>query len=388
MINITNKVDCCGCTACASICPHKAITMKPDTLGFLYPEVDTNKCTYCGLCEKVCSFNPNYDKSLNFDKPEAYGARHKDIKEVETSRSGAAFIAISDWILENGGVVYGVGYKDHFRVAHKRAVTKTQRNEFKGSKYVQSDLGDIFIQVKKDLRDGKIVLFSGTPCQTSGLNSFIGKKYRQNLYLVDIVCHCVPSPYIWRDYISYYERKYKKRIVSVDFRDKKLYGWHDHKETFILDNGLKINPKYNPFTELFYKHIMLRQSCGNCHFCNTTRPSDITIADFWGWEKTNPEFNKDDKGVSLLLINTEKGKELFETINDKLYTFQAKLEDCLQPNLRQPTTLHPLSDKFTKDYAKYGFKYIILKYTNLSTSKQIRIFITKVKNKLRSCIIK
>lgn len=386
MINITNKADCCGCTACASICPHKAIVMRPDTLGFLYPEVDTNKCTDCGLCEKVCSFNPNYDKSLNLDKPEAYGARHKDINEVETSRSGAAFIAISDWILEQGGVVYGVGYKDHFRVAHKRAITKEQRNEFKGSKYVQSDLGDIFLQVKKDLREGKVVLFSGTPCQTSGLNSFIGKKYRQNLYLVDIVCHGVPSPYIWRDYIAYYERKYKRRIVSVDFRDKKEYGWWRHKETFTLDNNIKITPKFTPFTDLFYKHIMFRQSCRNCHFCNTIRPSDITIADFWGWEKTNPEFNKDDKGVSLLLINTGKGKDLFETINGKLYTFQAILENCLQPNLRQPSVLNTQSQEFEKLYKEYGFKYVLKKYTDLAMTKQIIHLIRRIKNKLYSFI--
>ena len=304
MINIINKADCCGCTACASVCTHKAITMKPDSLGFLYPEVDINKCTNCGLCEKVCAFNDNYDKSLNFDKPKAYGARHKDIHEVETSRSGAAFIAISDWVLEQGGIVYGVGYEEHFKVVHKRATSKEQRNEFKGSKYVQSYLGDIFIQVKNDLKDGKIVLFSGTPCQTSGLNSFIGKKLRTNLILVDVVCHGVPSPNIWRDYIAFYEKKYKRKISSVDFRDKKEYGWNTHKETFILDNGIKISPKYHPWSTLFCNVIMYRQSCENCFFCNTIRPSDITIADFWGWEKTNPGFNLDNKGVSLLLINT------------------------------------------------------------------------------------
>lgn len=318
---------------------------------------------------------------MNLETPYVYGARHKDIKEVETSRSGAAFIAISDWILEQGGVVYGVGYKDHFRVSHKRAVTKEQRNEFKGSKYVQSDLGDIFLQVKKDLRDGKIVLFSGTPCQTSGLNSFIGKNYRQNLYLVDIVCHGVPSPYIWRDYISYYERKYKKKIVSVDFRDKKVYGWQDHKETFILDNGEKVNPKHNPFAYLFYKHIMLRQSCGNCHFCNTTRPSDITIADFWGWEKTNSDFNKDNKGISLLLINTEKGKSLFENIKDKLYTFRAKLEDCLQPNLKQASAINLHSLEFEKLYEKYGFKYVLRRFTNIGMKNRTKIYIKRIKNK-------
>ena len=139
MIRITNPADCCGCTACASVCSHNAISMKPDTLGFLYPVVDKDKCIECGLCEKVCAFHDNYDKSLNLDKPEAYAARHKDMKEVETSRSGAAFIAISDYIIENGGIVYGAGYVDHFRVVHKRAVSKEERDEFKGSKYREFD---------------------------------------------------------------------------------------------------------------------------------------------------------------------------------------------------------------------------------------------------------
>lgn len=201
MIKITNPTDCCGCTACASICNHKAITMQPDTLGFLYPVVDAKKCTDCGLCERVCAFNEHYDQSMNLSQPEAYAARHKDMREIETSRSGAAFIAISDYIIENGGIVYGAGYTEHFRVVHKRAVTKEERNEFKGSKYVQSDLTGVFHQVKEDLKSGKTVLFSGTPCQTAGLNSYVGKKLRENLFLVDIVCHGVPSPYIWRDYL-------------------------------------------------------------------------------------------------------------------------------------------------------------------------------------------
>lgn len=237
MIDIIDKHDCCGCTACASICAHDAITMKPDALGFLYPEVDTTKCVECGLCDKVCAFNDNYDRSLNLPEPEAYGARHKDMKEVETSRSGAAFIAISDWILAHGGVVYGAGYTDHFRVVHKRATNKDERGEFKGSKYVQSDLTGVFRQVKQDLKDGLIVLFSGTPCQTAGLNSYIGKKLRENLYLVDIVCHGVPSPYIWRDYIAYLEKQQGDEIVWVNFRDKQKFGWRDHHESFKFKNG-------------------------------------------------------------------------------------------------------------------------------------------------------
>lgn len=356
MIKISDKSECCGCSACASVCAHNAITMKPDALGFLYPEVDISKCVECGLCEKVCAFNDDYDKSLNLSVPEAYGARHKNMSEVETSRSGAAFIAISDWILEQGGIVYGAGYADHFRVVHKRAVTKEERDEFKGSKYVQSDMGTIFKQVKQDLRDGKIVLFSGTPCQTAGLNSYIGKKYRENLYLVDIVCHGVPSPYIWRDYLSYIEKKYKKKVSVVNFRDKGEYGWAAHKETFIFEDGEKITPAHSPYTELFYKHIMLRKSCGSCHYCNTIRPSDITIADFWGWEKIDSLFNKDDRGVSLLLVNTNKGKHLFENIKNYMYIISVKIEDCIQPNLRKASVLDLYYNKFICDYNNKNFK--------------------------------
>ena len=232
MIQITDKSQCCGCTACISICAHDAITMQPDTLGFLYPVVDKDKCVDCGLCEKVCAFNEHYDTSLNLPQPDAYAARHKDMKEVESSRSGAAFIAISDYVLENGGVVYGASYADHFRVVHKRATTKEERDEFKGSKYVQSDLNHVFRQVKKDLKEGLTVLFSGTPCQTAGLNSYIGKKLREHLILVDIVCHGVPGPYVWRDYIAYLEKKQGDKICWVNFRDKQEFGWKAHKETF------------------------------------------------------------------------------------------------------------------------------------------------------------
>ena len=235
MINIKDQKDCCGCTACMSICPHNAIMMKPTALGFLYPIVDVTKCVECGLCEKVCQFNDNYDRSLNLEKPIAYAARHKDMNELMKSRSGAAFVAISDYIIEHGGIVYGAGYKEHFRVAHKRATTKEERDEFRGSKYVESDLTGVFKSVKEDLKNGYVVLFSGTPCQTAGLNSFVGKLLRDNLILVDIVCHGVPGPSLWRDYIDYLEKKEGFEVQYVNFRDKK-YGWSSHKETFKFIN--------------------------------------------------------------------------------------------------------------------------------------------------------
>lgn len=378
MIAIKNPADCCGCTACASVCAHDAITMKPDALGFLYPEVDKDKCTDCGLCEKVCAFHYNYDKSFNLSQPDAYAARHKDMKEVETSRSGAAFIAISDYIIEQGGVVYGAGYTDHFRVVHKRATTKEERDEFKGSKYVQSDLTGIFRQVKEDLKNDKIVLFSGTPCQTSGLHSFVGKKFRKNLVLVDIVCHGVPTPYIWRDYLAYLENKHNDNIICIDFRDKKALGWTEHKESFKFVGKKSIIS--NCFTYLFYQHIMFRHSCGACKYTNLQRPSDITIADFWGWEKTNPDINADDKGVSLMLCNTEKGRQLFEAVKERMHIIPAELENCLQPNLQHPSKIHPKRMNFEHDYTRKGFAYVMNKYGN--TGWRYKAYLMKYKMKI------
>lgn len=380
MIRITDKAKCCGCTACASICPHDAISMQPDALGFLYPVVDESKCTDCGLCEKVCAFHENYDKSQNLPEPLAYAARHKDMREVETSRSGAAFIALSDWVLRLGGVVYGAGYADHFRVVHKRATSREERDEFKGSKYVQSDLNTVFRQVKKDLKDGLTVLFSGTPCQTSGLASYVGKRLRENLYLVDIVCHGVPGPYLWRDYLAYLEKKQGSRICWVNFRDKQEYGWAAHRETFkFVNRGGKMT-----YTFVFYKHIMFRHSCGVCPFTNTKRPSDITLADFWGWEKSVPGFNDDDKGVSLILCNTEKGKQLFEAVKQDMDVVPVKLEDCLQPNLQHPSIIHPKRMAFERDYQRKGFLYVMKKYGDVGW----RYHLGRVKRKIKSLIRK
>lgn len=353
MIKISNPADCCGCTACASICAHDAISMEPDALGFLYPKVDESRCVECGLCDKVCQFNDDYDHSFNLPQPIAYAARHKDINEVMKSRSGAAFVAISDNVLELGGVVYGAGYKDHFRVAHKRATTKEERDEFRGSKYVQSDLTGVFRQVKEDLKNGLTVLFSGTPCQTAGLNAYIGKKLSENLILVDIVCHGVPGPFLWRDYIAYLEKKQGEEVTVVNFRDKELFGWKAHKESFIFKNGggNKILSSY-----IFYKPFMFRYSCGVCHYTNLQRPSDITLGDFWGWEKSVPGFNDDDKGCSLILINSKKGQLIQSIIVDSMNTKPVNLKLILQPNLYRSTNLSKDRDVFEQYYKNYGFE--------------------------------
>lgn len=381
MIEITQKENCCGCTACASICPHQAITMNPDSMGFLYPKVNKDLCTDCGLCERVCAFHPNYDISQNLSQPIAYGVRHKKMSEIESSRSGAAFIALSDWILNQNGVIYGAGYTDHFRVVHKRATTSAERNEFKGSKYVQSDLTGIFPLIKEDLKNGKTVLFSGTPCQTAGLKSYLPKRLQEKLYLIDIICHGVPSPYIWRDYLKMIEQKVGKEVIAVDFRNKKDFGWAAHKETFYFKGQKTTTTEY---TNLFYKHIMLRHSCKKCHYTNLMRPSDITIADFWGWQKTDANFNADDRGCSLVFCNTEKGREWFQKIQSEINQIPAKIENCLQPNLVKPSSISPLRNKFEKDYIQYGIEYVTKKYTKISLLQRSKQKIKRIIKKLLS----
>ncbi|MEE0985187.1 MAG: Coenzyme F420 hydrogenase/dehydrogenase, beta subunit C-terminal domain [Bacteroidaceae bacterium] len=385
MINIQDRRDCCGCTACASICAHNAISMEPDAMGFKYPVVDDSKCVDCGLCEKVCAFNENYDKSLNLQEPLAYGVRHKDMNEVATSRSGAAFIAISDWVLDNGGVVYGAGYTGHFQVVHKRATTKEARNEFKGSKYVQSDMNDVFRQVRTDLKAGLKVLFSGTPCQVAGLASFVGKKQRENLYLVDIVCHGVPAPNIWHDYLAYVEKKYNDTAIAVDFRDKTELGWAAHRESFTFTSG-KVHR--NTYTYLFYEHIMFRPSCERCHYTNLYRPSDITIADFWGWEKTDNTINTDDKGISLVFCNTSKGSDLCSVIKDSVNYVPVKLVDCLQPNLQHPSIMHRDCADFECRYKKHGFLHIAKRYGDLGWRYVLRRFVQKSRTAIRLLTIR
>ncbi len=374
---VSDKKECCGCTACLSVCNHQAITMKPDPLGFVYPVINSSLCVDCGLCLEVCAFQKGFDFKDNLTQPTAYAVRHKNMREIETSRSGAMFIAISDYILDSGGVVYGVGYKDGFKVCHKRVETKADRNEFKGSKYVQSDLSGIFPEIKRDLKKGLPVLFSGTPCQTAGLISYLKRKNTQNLYVVDIVCHGVPSPYIFRDYLAYTEKKHNKKIVKIDFRDKSL-GWNTHVESFILEDGSKIVS--DTFSYLFQHNLMLRTSCGNCKYTNLTRPSDITIADFWGWEKTDKNFNSDNKGCSLTLINTDKGIFIWENVKHMLDYIPARLEDCLQYNLMHPTKLNNKTRSFEADYQRSGIDYVIKHYGKNSLG-------SKIKNKLKKAFI-
>ena len=328
--------------------------MKEDRLGFKYPEVDMDKCVDCRICERTCSFRPFDTERV----PEAFAVRHKDISEVLQSTSGAAFAAFSDYFLRNAGVVYGAAYEGHFRVIHKRAVTAEERDSFRKSKYVQSDMGDVFRQVKADLKNGLKVLFTGTPCQVDGLRSYIGASLSENLYLADIVCHGVPSPEVWKEYIQWQEKKYGEPAVSVEFRDK-TFGWRSAVESFTFNKEKVSSKSYN---YLFYKHLTLRESCGDCPYASIRRPSDLTMADYWRKDKICPGFADDQKGCSLVLCHTGKGREMLDSASDSLHVASVDLESCLQQNLVRPSGLHPQRRDFEEDFVTRGLEYVLDKY--------------------------
>ncbi len=370
-----SPMSCCGCGVCEAVCGHGAIKMHPDALGFLYPEINHELCVGCGLCEKVCPFINVC--SLKSDNQSVYAARHKDVMEVETSRSGAVFAGICDVILKEGGVVYGACFNDYFDVVHLRADNKLRCNGFKGSKYTQSNLTGIWGKVKSDLQAGKSVLFSGTPCQTSALHNYIPSHLKNKLYVLDIVCHGVAAPKVWKDYIANIESKEKRKLISVNFRDKQIYGWSGlHRESFTFDNG-----KVLTYPVTFYQPFLIRESCSHCPYASTDRPSDITIGDLWGWQNIDPSINKDDKGASLVLCNTPKGDDLFAKVKVYLDIVPTDMEKCLQPNLQYPSAEDSRRSAFEKDYGAYGFSYCFKKYYPVSFANLVKYRIKRILEK-------
>lgn len=382
-IQTKDKKLCCGCTACEAICSHQAITMKPDGLGFLYPEIDDDRCVDCGLCNKVCQFTPDYNHWGNYDLPNVFGARNNNADIVARSQSGAMFFTFSEHCLEQGYVVYGAVLDNNFRaVRHARATTKAERNSMLNSKYIQSDMRGVYSQVRKDLKQGYKVLFSGTPCQVAGLKSFVGKRQQDNLLTIDIVCHAVPSPAVWASYVDYVERKNKSKIKDVRFRDKR-YGQSQHFETFSLFNGRFL--KKGIFSNMFGQHYIVRESCSNCPFTNMHRVGDVTIGDYWGWHEKHTEFN-DDFGVSLVIVNSDKGKELLSACQEQLDIVTSNTTECLQPQLIAPMTPSPQYDDFTQRFITRGFEHVAGRYKYIGWRKKVKDTIAFIKNTIKNII--
>lgn len=386
MIRISDKSRCCGCTACMSVCPHGALSMKPDVLGFMYPEVNPARCTDCGLCDKVCDFCGRHeDNRIEEDRPlEVYAASNRDSDVLLSSQSGGVFTAVSDVVLSQGGVVYGAVMNDDFTVSHARADNAEERDRMRGSKYVQSMLDGIFRSVLEDLVSGRTVLFTGTPCQVAGLASFIPSRFHEKLILMDFICHGVPSPSVWKDYVS--EMRKKGVLEKVCFRDKSCGGWKVHKETFRYADGRLIERE--TYRVLFYKNIMLRDSCGVCPYSLGNRRADITIGDFWGLGEMHPEYD-DPRGTSILICSSGKGKMLVEAAEKDLCMRRVVTEAGFlrkkNPNLFGPSRIYKDRKRFEEAYGRKGFLYVARRWGDMGwryKAWQLKVFFKKMFGRL------
>lgn len=377
MLRVDNKTlkECCGCTACVISCPFSAVKMDPDALGFKYPVINNDVCINCGKCFKDCQFVKSYKVFNDFEEPLVYAARFKDEKKLRESQSGGVFSAIAETILARGGVVYGVAYSENYKISHCKITNKEALNSIKGSKYVQSNLDGIFLDVINELKNDKLVLFSGVPCQVENLRKQTERLERGRLITIDILCHGVGAPKVWEDYLHYLEIKYSSSLQNVNMRNK-LLGWKGGTETYTFKNKKRIITE--SYLYLYFSHYIQRECCFNCPYTNLKRVGDISLGDFWHWEKTSHQEFRDNKGISLVLINSSNGKEIFDEASDSLEIIPSNTEECMQNVLRRSVEPNTKRNAFLKDYNQKGFKYVAYKYGDMGFIYKTKIFIAKI----------
>lgn len=278
--------------------------MTTDEKGFLYPVVDNELCVDCGRCQNVCPLRKE-EPEFKQDAQRIFALQHPDSAVVNQSSSGGAFTLLSDQFLQRGGAVFGCIIDDEFNVFHTMATETVGRDRMRGSKYVQSDMRDVYKQVRQVCKD-RLVMFVGTPCQVAGLNAYLGQQ-PENLLTIDFICHGTPSAKLFQDHIKFLENKYGKKVVSYKFRDKK-YGWRHVETAFFADGSQKTNYWTFRLKRFFIMNLSLRPACYSCKFTNTKRVADITIADFWGAEKVLQ--NYDNIGISIAMVNSHKGIDI------------------------------------------------------------------------------
>lgn len=371
MIRINNKRDCCGCAACVQRCPKQCISLKEDEEGFLYPVVDETLCINCGLCEKVC---PIINRAEKLPVREVLAVKNRNEAERMASSSGGVFIALAKRTIEKGGVVFGAVFDDNWEVRHTYAETVEGVRPMMGSKYVQSRIEDSYSKAEAFLKQGREVLFTGSPCQIAGLRGYLHKEY-PNLLAVDFLCHGVPSPGIWRRYLKEALPDAARRaaagkntvlssslksvpvITGIEFRDKTHCGWK--KYSFVVrgsaskadKNSVLLSDIFsqNPFMRGFLADVYLRPSCYRCKCKNGVSHSDLTIGDFWGVPKAMPNFD-DDKGVGLVLVNTDKGKIVFDGLDMEIRATTVEAAKVGNGGFNEHVAKHPNRKKFFHSY--------------------------------------
>lgn len=361
------KKQCYGCSACANICPVLAIRMEYDEEGFSYPVIDPQKCIDCKMCVKICPFHQTLDEdALKSDYQQRYFAtQHKDQEIVARSSSGGMFTALSDCILAHNGVVYGAAFDAAFVVGHQRAEDKTGTGAFRGSKYIQSDIKNIYFLILEDISQGRQVLFTGTPCQVAGVRSFVMQKKHSldNLILCDFICHGVASPRVWTSYIDYFKQKYDGGLSYYEFRGK-THGWHEREPILRINNNdiSNLYNKKNSFLLLYQTCFADRPCCYSCKYTSYNRYSDMTLADFWNIGSVCPEMD-DDTGTSQVLVNTQIGQKWFDLCLDEIKYHECSKKDVWQPHLEYPTNVSSSKrEKFWAAYHTLPFETVLKQY--------------------------
>ena len=385
MIDKLYKSLCTGCTACKAVCPKQCINMIKNEDGFNYPIIDTTNCINCNLCEIVCPIlnKLNVNKNTN-----AYAVINRDEEVRLNSTSGGFFSILANYVLDNYGYVVGACYNDEYGVQHIIINNKEELHKLRGAKYSQSELGNIFNQVKNLLDNNQLVLFSGTPCQVGGLKAYLRKEYC-NLITTDLICHGVPSPKVWEEYVEYRSKKDNngELPLNINLRSK-ITGWPRYSVLF--DYGDKQYTSYSNedlFMKVFVGDYCLRESCSNCIFKGINRVSDFTLGDYWGIEGQLPNMH-DGKGTSLVFVHSDKGKQLFEELKNQI---RFELVDCNKSiewnsSMIRSSKSKDIRNDFIIEINSDNFEEIVNKYYIVNIPKPS--LVNKIKNKLKRMITK
>ncbi|MEE1042957.1 MAG: Coenzyme F420 hydrogenase/dehydrogenase, beta subunit C-terminal domain [Clostridia bacterium] len=359
----TSKVKCCGCGTCMNICPKGAITMEYGEDGYRYPVINKEKCIGCGLCQKKCQYNDTSFKPTTMaDKEMDIYATQGNKEATVRSTSGGMFYLLAKSILSQNGIVYGAAYDENMVVRHIKAETMDEMEPIRCSKYVQSDVGYTYKDVKKHLEEGRNVLYSGTPCQLAGLYAYLGKDY-DNLLSVGLICYGSTPPKMFEEYVKILEEKHGSPVTFFDFRDK-TDGWgnkfvriefEDRDKTYIVPTN------DDPYRRMFSSKHFTRASCNQCPYAYMKRYTDISIGDYWKIEDTDCKINPYD-GLSKVFVSTEKGRKAFEMIKSEMQWELMPYDTAVRPNLSGKGGMSPIFDECQKDYAEHGFKYVMKKY--------------------------
>lgn len=378
---------CTGCGVCEKICPKGCILLTRDEDGFLFPNINRKQCAECGLCEKRCPVQ--HELPGKKDVISAYAAYTKNGEIRRNSSSGGIFSELTKAVVEAGGVVFGTAFCEDFRsVRHTAACSNEELLAFRGSKYVQSEIGNSYQEAKKYLEQGRWVYFSGTPCQIGGLYSYLNREY-DRLITQDFICHGVPSPKLWEKYLNHMERKLHSAVSDVSFRNK-TRGWKAYSVKLHFSNGGVYEQAFfkNPYMKAFLRDLCLRPSCYQCAFKGMERQADITLADFWGIGKVAAEMD-DDRGTSLVMIRSEKGEQLFEKIQSSLVFQSVDAADAIRGNTAalQSVQCPDNRDLFMQTARQREFSALAV-FLKDPYRKRIRYFLGSAKKRLLKLIRK